>query len=473
MKKIYSLIALVAMFAVSLGVNAQKYHLVQKATAPEVGVDYALYNPSVAVNEETKVYATSKDGLGDALYDESYLWQLEATGEKSDDGYNLYVLKNVEKDAYWQETDFENNLGLDGYDVFHYAIVNCTWGEKATACRFTVLQAGSTDDWRSDIGGTKSSDGFVLARNKEVDQGDGSFYYYKLGRQNVNIAFEPWNEDVVWQLWTVAVNGPKDKLQELVNIISRDVDTYVAGKDPGMYETEGYNRFKSAYEAALTALTQSLSDDEYTNLYDELNAANDALPSALIPMRAGYYFFVNGTPGFLDQQGVEKGLYASNATTPNWKDFVLEDMKANKDYSFLWQIIPSGDQWQLKNVLYGTIYNGPNTNALSQQCFLTANGTRKVYFESLGKLQWQVKDNFSDKGLHAEGHSGGAGKSGKIVTWNTGADNASAWYIRTADQEFVDAAIAYAAQLELIASVEPLCVMLHSLSLSLPLSPSA
>ena len=32
MKKIYSLIALIALFVASVGVSAQKYHLVQKAT---------------------------------------------------------------------------------------------------------------------------------------------------------------------------------------------------------------------------------------------------------------------------------------------------------------------------------------------------------------------------------------------------------------------------------------------------------
>ncbi|MBR1916359.1 MAG: hypothetical protein IJ832_00685, partial [Bacteroidaceae bacterium] len=454
MKKIYSLIALIAMFVASVSVSAQKYHLVNKATTFETGVNYVLYSADAPDNP----YANATVGLGPTIADDTYVWQIESTGEKSEDGYDLYVIYNLGKDAYWQETDFEHNLGLDGYDVFSYAGINATFGDKATATRVAILEAGSVEGSRGIVNEGASKDGFVISRNKEVPQGDGTTYYYNLGFQNTNLAFDPWDsERYCWQFWTIAENGEKDKLQELVDrIVNADV-TYQSGNDPGMYSVSVVEAYTAALDAAKTALTQSLSDAEYTKLYEDLLAAEAALSDAINPIKAGYYFFVNGTPGFLEQQGVEKGLYASNATTPYWGDFVLEDVKANKNYSYLWQIIPSGDQWQLKNVLYGTIYNGPNTNALSQQCFLTANGTRKVYFEFLGKSQWQVKDNFSDKGLHANYHGGGSGKGNNIVTWNTGADNASAWYIRTADQEFVDAAIAYAAQLELIASVEPLC----------------
>ncbi|MBR3634471.1 MAG: hypothetical protein IKN51_08100, partial [Bacteroidaceae bacterium] len=463
MKKIYSLIALIALFVASVGVSAQKYHLVQKATTVETGVTYVLYCATAADNP----YANSNPdknlgGLGATLADDYYLWQFEATGEKSDDGYDLYVLKSVYRDAYWQEEDFEGNPGLDGYDMHNYAGLNANMGAKETAMRMVIVESGSTDDWRSTA---STSDGFVISRNKPADQGEGvEPYYFKLSFQNHNLGFSPWATEMYsWQLWTVEENGEKEKLQELVDrIVNADI-TYQSGNDPGMYAVAAVETYNAALDAANTGLTQSLSDAEYTKLFEDLLAAEEALSDAINPIKAGYYFFVNGTPGFLEQQGVEKGLYASNATTPYWGDFVLEDMKANKDYSFLWQIIPSGDQWQLKNVLYGTIYNGPNTNALSQQCFLAANGTRKVYFEFLGKSQWQVKDNFSDKGLHANYHGGGSGKSSNIVTWNTGADNASAWYIRTADQEFVDAAIAYAAQLELIASVEPLCVEANTL----------
>ncbi|MBR4783364.1 MAG: hypothetical protein IK023_05690, partial [Bacteroidaceae bacterium] len=133
MKKIYSLIALVAMFFVAVSVNAQKYHLVSKADQPEVGVTYAIVNVSASENP----YATSTEGLGISLADDSYLWQIEDTGEKSDDGYDLYVLKSVDKDGYWQEIPFETSrwddgTPYDGYDYFSYAGINATFGAKET-----------------------------------------------------------------------------------------------------------------------------------------------------------------------------------------------------------------------------------------------------------------------------------------------------------------------------------------------------
>ena len=322
MKKIYSLIALVAMFVAAVNVSAQKYHLVQKATTPEVGVTYALYNPSAAANNEN-AYASSSDGLGLAIADDSYLWQFEATGEKSDDGFDLYVLKSVDKDAYWQEDDFENNLGLDGYDIYSYAIVNCKFGEKATACRFTILQANSEDSWRAQCGDS-NTDGFVLARNKEVQQEDGSYYYYKLGRQNVNIAFEPWNGNVTWQLWTVEENGPKEKLQELVDRISMADITYQTGNDPGMYSVSVVEAYNAALQAAMDALfaQPTPSDDEFTTLYENLLAAEAALATAVNPIKEGYYFIVSGYSAFFDQQGVEKGVYVTDVAKPvRWMDF--------------------------------------------------------------------------------------------------------------------------------------------------------
>lgn len=451
MKKMYSLFALLAMIFAAVSVQAQKYHLVALQDEPTAGVNYVLSNVTATENP----YAAAEGGMKSALADDNVIWQLETTGEKSDDGYDLYVLKSVAKNQYWQEDDFENNLGLDGYDIHAYALTNANFGDKATACRFTVLKAGSVGhEWR-DQGG---SGGFILARNKAVQQSDGSYYYYKLGVQNPNVAFEPWNENVAWNFYTVAESTPQEKLQELVDNITNSSTTYDVSNDPGGYSTEKVAAYNAALEAATAALSQTLTDDEYTTLYNNLNAAQAALSEGVNPVKEGYYFLVSGVAAFMEQQGTEKAVYASSSTVPRWKSFNDSTAIADKDYSFIWHITPYQDGWKLTNVIYNADYNGPASgNGFSLQCFMVQNSTRPVYFRSLGQMQWIITNSINPHGLHTNGHGGGSGVSGTIVTWDTEAGGGSAWYLRTiTDQDYINAAIAYSAQLQLQEQLTPL-----------------
>ncbi|MBO4730745.1 MAG: dockerin type I repeat-containing protein, partial [Bacteroidaceae bacterium] len=465
MKKIYSLIALLAMFAV--GINAQKYHLVEMATSPQPGVTYAIYCPDG--NAVDNPYANSNPdindgGLGVSLVDDYYLWQIEATGEKSDDGYDLYVLKSVFLDAYMQEEDFEGNLGLDGYDMHKYAGCNASFGDKATAMRMVIVEANSTGDWRSEC---TSSNGFAISRNRPVTQEDGSEWHYKLGFQNHNLGFTPWSgENYPWQFWTVEENGPREKVQELVDLIAEADITYLSGDDPGMYKADVVKAFDDAYAAAVDALSEATTtDDQFAELYQTLSDARNALyaEDVTVPMHEGYYFIVSGYSEFFKQQGVEKAVYVADVSKPaRWMDFEQTDVFDNKKYEFLWQLTKYGDgddtHWRLTNVKYGYDYDGPaSSTGNSAKCMVVQNSTRPIMFKALGQSQWLLYNSYNSHGMHTESHSAGGGKSGDIVTWDTGADNGSAWYFRTVtNQEYIDAAIAYQAQSLLIAKVAPL-----------------
>ncbi|MBQ7742867.1 MAG: dockerin type I repeat-containing protein, partial [Bacteroidaceae bacterium] len=463
MKKIYSLIALLAMFVATVGINAQKYHLVQLATEIQPGTTYAIYCPHD--NAADNPYANSNPdindgGLGVSLVDDYYLWQVETTGEKSDDGYDLYVLKSVLRDAYWQEENFEGeNLGKDGYDLHNYAGCNASFGPKETAMRMVIVESNSTGDWRSEA---LESKGFAISRNKTVIQEDGSEWHLKLGFQNHNLGFTPWTgENYPWEFWTVEENGPREKVQELVDLIAEADITYLSGDDPGMYKADVVKAFDDAYAAAVDALSEATTtDDQFAELYQTLSDARNALyaEDVTVPVHEGYYFIVSGYSEFFKQQGVEKGVYVADVAKPvRWMDFDQATAKENKKYEFLWHLTPYNDGWKLTNVLYGYDYNGPNEDGYSKKCYVTQNSTRTVYFKSLGQSQWLLYNSYNSHGMHTESHSAGGGKSGDIVTWDTGADNGSAWYLRTVtDQEFIDAALEYRAQRELIAKVAPL-----------------
>lgn len=451
MKKMYSLFALLAMLFAAVSVQAQKYHLVELVDDPQPGVNYVLNNVTATNNP----YAAAEGGMKSVLADDNVIWQIESTGEKSDDNYDLYVLKSVAKNQYWQEDDFEGNLGLDGYDMHTYAGTNASWGAKATACRFTILKAGSVGhEWR-DQGG---SGGYILARNKAVQQGDGSYYYYKLGVQSQDVAFEPWNENVAWNFYTVAESTPQEKLQELVDNIVNAGTEYTVSDNPGGYSTAKVAAYNAALQAAQTGLTQSLSDDEYTNLYNSLLAAQAALDEGVNPVVEGYYFVVSGYSAFYEQQGTEKALYASSSTVPRWASFADSTAIAEKDYTWLWHITPYNDGWKLTSVAYGSDYDGPATGTgQSVACLMVSNTTRTLYITPIGNQNFRIYNTFNNYSMHANGHSSGAGQGGNIVTWNTDGSGASAWRLRTVtDQDYINGAIAYSAQLQLIEQLTPL-----------------
>lgn len=457
MKKMYSLLALLAMLFAAVGVQAQKYHTVQLVDEPQPGVNYVIMNAS-----STPPYLTAEGGMKAVLADDNVIWQLETTGEKTDDNFDLYVLKSVGKNAYWQEDDFEHNLGLDGYDVHGYAGTNATFGPKATACRFTIIKAGTAGhEWRDQ--GT--SDGFILARNKAVPQGDGNNYYYKLGTQNEQVSFEPWNEHVGWNFYTVEESTPKEKLQELVDNIVNAGATFDVSNDPGGYAPDKVAAYNAALEAAQTGLSQELSDDEYTTLYNNLTAAQTTINQGANPVKEGYYFVVSGYEEFKNQQGVDKALYASSSSVPRWQTFADSTAISNKQYEFLWHITPYNDGWKLTSVIYGTDYDGPTSDpGQSAQCFLVNNSTRTVYIKSIGNMKFRIYTSANQHSLHANGHGSGAGNGGTIVTWNTDGSQASSWKLETVtDQDYINAAINYSSQLQLIEQLNPLLAEAGSL----------
>ncbi|MCH5178543.1 MAG: hypothetical protein J1F13_02575 [Prevotellaceae bacterium] len=465
MKKIYSLIALLVM---AVSVSAQKYHLVTQARGTvETGVDYVLY---CSENASTP-YANATSGMGASLADDSYLWRFEeATGETTEEGYQLYVLYSVSRQAYWQEQDFENNIGLDGYDIFGYAGINATFGAKATAMRVAVMEANSTGDWRSE---TSTGSGFLISRNNPVPQNEETTWYFKLSFQSQDLGFAPYGgENRGWDIWTVEENTPKEKLEELIDRIVGEGAIFQAGDGPGFYDAAAVNRFYDALEAAQDAvLAGTASDDEFLAMYDELEAAEIAVKAALQKFADGYYFIVSAGP-FFNTQGVEKGVYASNATTPGWK--TIDKCIENKDYSFLWKLTETSDaNYKLQNVLYGTYYAGPTTAGQSVACVLNESGNVTVSFDLIisdeigenDEKQWYIYDSFSNNKMHANNHGGGAGQSSNLVTWNAAyASSASAWYIRpVTDEEYIKAAGEALAYMELVASVEPLVREANSL----------
>ncbi|MDY3062769.1 MAG: hypothetical protein SOW56_01905, partial [Bacteroidaceae bacterium] len=136
MKKFYMLLSLMFAMAITMTVNAQKYRLSEEAAIPEPGVTYAIMNGEYNTFMSCKYGANG--GLLSNLEDDDVLWKIEATGEKTEAGFDLYYIFSVGQQKYVQEVDLEGNPGLDGFDVFAYNGFNFELGDKDGAAKVTI-----------------------------------------------------------------------------------------------------------------------------------------------------------------------------------------------------------------------------------------------------------------------------------------------------------------------------------------------
>lgn len=171
--------------------------LASEASAPVAGKTYALKNVSKNNYASNHGVLNSFDGhVSDAV------WTIETTGNTVDGAPTYYLYNKAEK-AYWKNDDFEGNPGLDGYDIHNYSGTNAYWtNTKAEAMEVTILAAGSDATWRTAGAG---SEGYILALNRVVPDGEGGDFYFKLGQQAPELAMEPWDEDVAWYFYEATI----------------------------------------------------------------------------------------------------------------------------------------------------------------------------------------------------------------------------------------------------------------------------
>ncbi len=197
--------------------------LASEASAPVAGKTYALKNVSKNNYASNHGVLNSFDGhVSDAV------WTIETTGNTVDGAPTYYLYNKAEK-AYWKNDDFEGNPGLDGYDIHNYSGTNAYWtNTKAEAMEVTILAAGSDATWRTAGAG---SEGYILALNRVVPDGEGGDFYFKLGQQGSDLAMEPWDEDVAWYFYEATIGeepvGPTFPLTGQPYLLKE--------KDSGMY----------------------------------------------------------------------------------------------------------------------------------------------------------------------------------------------------------------------------------------------
>ena len=440
MKKIYNLIALFVMLFAAVGINAQKYALLDEVSVIEDGVQYALFNVSNSQNA-----AGANVGVTANLVDDYNLWVFEKTG-KTVEGYVLWRMKNVGQNAYWQKESYKLNKENsddryrdDGYDLHGYIGCNASWGTVENAMEVTVEMAGEGNDR---ITGSTTG-GFVIC-NSEVFPWEGNTAnkgYYKLEPQTsggvINIAFAPWGNENVWKVYTVHENTSKEKIEILLDEIAENPLNIAVGDYPGYYKQSVVDTWNNVFTKATNSVVQELTEEEFAVIYNELVEGYETIKKSINPVVEGYYYLVNGYGAFFENQDVEKAMYGKSETEPEWKTF------DPADYSFLWKISPREGGWDIYNVYQDSYIYGASMNAYSYPVKMRKDlTTRYQIFTPVGQGQFNIYNSSFNIPYHANGHSSGAGNGGNIVTWNEGADSPSAWkLVPVTDQKYIDAAI--------------------------------
>ena len=218
----------------------------------------------------------------------------------------------------------------------------------------------------------------------------------------------------------------------------------------GVGEYADISAYTAAVEAAEAALEAGVaSDDEVQALIKALEAAVAGLKINL-PEDGKYYFIYNAVEAFEKNSGYKMTMYSDDYDLMWGHENYLE-------YNRYWQF-ELATQEELEMVMdsasavkcLGVAYFVKNVGtelyiadgATSSATNLTDDKEAAIPYvvNMLGVGKELSLDGLGQAGkrLHAAGHSNGAGKSGSVVYWQSGAGTASAWNIVETQYDVTD-----------------------------------
>ena len=199
------------------------------------------------------------------------------------------------------------------------------------------------------------------------------------------------NEGTSWTFEEVTEDINKKNL----SILMQDAASAI-GDDPGFYPQSAYDDANAVYTNA------SSTSADYQSAFNTLAEAQ------IKPGIGKYYQIHSALPGFSET----RAMYSSNDSQFKWKK--LE----NGNSAFYWTITPDGDNYIFTQFLNGQSISAPGTlSCVSAQ----------VELVSLGNGQFNINCGGT---FHANGHSGGTGTEGTVISWAGAKNSASSWYIR-------------------------------------------
>lgn len=323
---------------------------------------------------------------------------------------NKDEVDNNNKDAY--TFAFVGNP-YSGYQIVNYAagegfilsssttMSGTTGGSTYPVMTATPVPEGNNTGWLPSRS-THATNGFYLEQK--------GFSSNKLNNRDNKVAY--WTAGYDAGSTLLVSERKMGKLGEIEDAIDDLKETKIAGTDPGYYTEESIATLYGVVEQA-NKLTDESTSEEISAISDALNSATETL-QANVPVKGCYYILKSAFPGWTTG---DKAMF-SDGNTIKWKDVNYNDA------SFFWLLedIKNG-KYIFKNAGDSKYMSGKNMSATAP-----ANGATLTM---LATGQYNIISENTI--LHTEGHSGGSGENGNIVSWNAGANSCSAWHLLTAD----------------------------------------
>lgn len=208
------------------------------------------------------------------------------------------------------------------------------------------------------------------------------------------------------------------ELQFLIDEAKENVAANAGGKI-GDYTQESIEALNAAIAVAEGKVETVTKQDVAT-----LQAAMDAV-SVILPTVGKYYQFRNANVKF----ATTMAAYSAETGAPRWK--ALDEA----DKSFYWEAVATADGGvALKNAASGKYLQG---NANKSGEWALSEDEAKISIVVLSREEnvngYQCSVVLAGWQMHAADHGGGLGTDGRIVSYNSQANDASAWFIVEAE----------------------------------------
>ena len=197
------------------------------------------------------------------------------------------------------------------------------------------------------------------------------------------------------------------------------------------------------------------NDEEVMAAVAQLDSAVAHLKNPHLPEAGKYYFVVSGLAAFEKNLGYNVALYPKNkelhwqhenildsALCWQFEPATVEELYETLDSAKAKELITVGDKNTIVNAFYIKNFStGEYVNAKKSDnsiALVSKKESATLYkVTMLNSGSTIALDNVEGGRIHAEGHSEGRGKSGRIVYYGSGAGTASAWRVVETENDFV------------------------------------
>lgn len=355
MKRFYSILSLLLLFlAGASNVAAQEFSegtLLTTTEAVAKEARFILKSPGTSGDHPSGYVCGTKQYKQNI--DKSCLFTLEAVAGETVDGYQVYLLKQVETGLYFK--DFE--LGGEFWDSsdlppFSNGDLTEMTDNKAQAMKFTVAHfedvsgqenvaqsRTSANNAKQDL----SQDGFVFTRADVSNPCPENSPYTYLGGLGKPF-YSRWTDTNVHQIYTVIEKTGLDKIvaYAMAYFPGSPESAFPPGVDPGYYPANLVAEAQTIYNNVGTwresGLPEELQTEEAVNAYcARIVELAELLAKSIIKVETGYYFIHDGraTPRYW------RPITSDSKQALGWSAYTVPETLDVESARHIWKVTKS------------------------------------------------------------------------------------------------------------------------------------